>query len=299
MDLGSSIFLLPDGRLRAGWRLILFCLLFLFATVIAGWLALPIFPATSLAFNAVILATATLTATWLMMRFVERRPLQEVGLVVGCGAWSEAGWGFAGGIVLAGSVTGIEWASGLIFFEVSGTSASEAMVAVVPITGVLLVSAMTEEILFRGYPFQRLIEGVGGLPAIAVASLAFGALHASNPHSTTLGILNTVLAGILLSLAYLKTRSLWFPIGLHFAWNWSLAFLNLPVSGLDLMEMPWRASPINAYPWLHGGDYGPEGGLIATLVLSLGIVYLARNLPNVDSPRANSPSPPTGEGDPT
>jgi len=298
MDLGSSIFLLPDGRLRAGWRLILFCLLFLFATLIAGGLALPIFPATSLAFNAVILTTATLTATWLMMRFVEKRPLQEVGLAVGGGAWSEAGWGFAGGIFLAGSVTGIEWAAGLIFFEVSGTSTSEAMVAVVPITGVLLVSAMTEEILFRGYPFQRLIEGVGGLPAIAVASLAFGALHASNPHSTTLGILNTVLAGILLSLAYLMTRALWLPIGIHFGWNWSLVLLGLPVSGLEVTEMPWRAVPISAYPWLHGGDYGPEGGLIATFVLSSGIIYLARQLPRAASSKANLPAPAAGESDP-
>jgi membrane protease YdiL (CAAX protease family) len=299
MNFGSSIFLLPDGRLRAGWRLVLFCLLFLFATAVGSGPVSPIFAAASLTFNAVIRATATLAATWLMMRFVEKRPLQEVGLIVALRSGSEAGWGLVGGIVLAGSVTGIEWAAGLIFFQVSGTSASEAMASVVPLTGVLLASAAAEEMLFRGYPFQRLIEGVGGLPAIAVASLVFGALHASNPHSTGLGILNTVLAGILLSLAYLMTRALWLPIGLHFGWNWSLAVFDLPVSGLELMEMPWRAVPISAYPWLHGGDYGPEGGLITTLVLSLGIVYLARKLPKADSSRANPATPAAGESDPT
>jgi hypothetical protein len=131
-----------------------------------------------------------------------------------------------------------------------------------------------------------MIEGIGGWLSVGLSSLVFGAVHAFNPHASAVGVLNTVLAGVLLSLAFLMTRALWFPIGLHFAWNWILALMGLPVSGLVLMEMPWRAVSDGNRLWLHGGEYGPEGGFITTAALSLGIVYLARKLPKPAAPSA-------------
>jgi membrane protease YdiL (CAAX protease family) len=134
---------------------------------------------------------------------------------------------------------------------------------------VLLVSAVNEELLFRGYPLQVLMKGIGVWPSVILLSALFGLLHAGNPDSSVFGVTNTVLAGILLSLAYLKTRSLWLPLGIHAGWNIGLGpILGFPVSGIDLASL-WTTR-VSGPGHLFGGDYGPEGGLIGTLVFTAG-----------------------------
>jgi hypothetical protein len=160
----------------------------------------------------------------------------------------------------------------------------------------LVLGASYEEVLFRGYAFQRIIEGTNGTVAIAVSSLVFGLLHISNPHATRLSTLNTILAGVLLGLAYVRTRALWLPIGFHFGWNWMLAVLGHPVSGLEVAELPWRVAPAAEPVWLHGGSYGPEGGIVATGALVLGSIYLGAfyRLREGEAPRDSEPSRPAG-----
>jgi hypothetical protein len=84
----------------------------------------------------------------------------------------------------------------------------------------------------------------------------------------------TVLAGVLLSIAYLRTRALWLPWGLHFAWNATMgALFGLPVSGLRMFS-PVISTTAHGPLWLTGDGYGPEGGLITAIVLlvSLGVL---------------------------
>ena len=108
---------------------------------------------------------------------------------------------------------------------------------------VLLVGALAEELMFRGYPFQHLEEGIGAVGAIVVFSVMFGAVHLSNPGASIWGLINTILIGILLSVAYLRTRALWLPWGIHFGWNFALGFLfGLPVSGLRIFNVVVRTS---------------------------------------------------------
>ena len=143
----------------------------------------------------------------------------------------------------------------------SDTSRKSLVVTVV----VLLMSAAQEELLFRGYPLQLLMKGMGVWPAILTMSSAFGLAHLLNPSATALSALNTVLAGLMLSIAYLKTRSLWLAYGLHVGWNIGLGFvLGYPVSGIDIDSL-WKTTA-GGPQWLVGSKYGPEGGLIATIV---------------------------------
>ena len=73
-----------------------------------------------------------------------------------------------------------------------------------------------------------------------------------------------MLVGIPLAAAYLRTRALWMPIGIHFAWNFLQGFtLGLPVSGIALPDALVTAR-VHGAVWLTGGDYGPEGGLLAS-----------------------------------
>jgi uncharacterized protein len=136
---------------------------------------------------------------------------------------------------------------------------------------VLLIASLAEEVAFRGYPFQRLIEALGPTTATILMAIFFGLKHIQNPGATSASTLVTVLSGVLLAVAYLQTRALWVPWGFHFAWNASMALLfGLPVSGLNFSAVV--DSNAIGPTWLTGGDYGPEGSLTAVLVLVTGLV---------------------------
>ena len=123
---------------------------------------------------------------------------------------------------------------------------------------ILGAGAMAEEVSFRGYPFQRLIDAIGERPAVVVLSALFGAVHLLNPHASLWGFLNTVLVGVLLALAYLRTRSLWMSVAIHFGWNLTLGFIfGLPVSGLREFSVILRGRAQGPL-WLTGGNYGIE-----------------------------------------
>ncbi|HYE73448.1 MAG TPA: CPBP family intramembrane glutamic endopeptidase, partial [Blastocatellia bacterium] len=140
----------------------------------------------------------------------------------------------------------------------------------------LVVAAAFEEIVFRGYVFQTLLRDVPAWLPIILLSLFFGLAHWSNPSRTTFSIINTVLAGVWLAVAYLKTHSLWFPTALHFSWNWTMGlFFGLPVSGLPLGPSVLTATS-EAPLWLTGGSYGSEGGVAATVVFALATILIWR-----------------------
>jgi hypothetical protein len=147
-----------------------------------------------------------------------------------------------------------------------------------------LVAAAMEEILFRGYGFQRLVEAVGAVGAVALMSAFFGFMHIENPSATILSTVNTVLAGVLFSVAYLRTRALWLPIATHWAWNFFQGqVFSLPVSGIRVPR-PLFEVRIPGPSWLTGGAYGPEGGLVVTAVALAGILWLARTRHLAPSP---------------
>jgi membrane protease YdiL (CAAX protease family) len=95
-------------------------------------------------------------------------------------------------------------------------------------------------------------------------AILFGLVHGSNPHVTWLAVFNTVLWGVILGYAFLRSRDLWLPIGLHFGWNAVLPLFGVNLSGLTIdvtrYEYRWDVLPL----W-SGGDYGPEGGLLTTI----------------------------------
>ena len=88
--------------------------------------------------------------------------------------------------------------------------------------------------------------------------------------------INTALAGVWLAVAYLRTRTLWFPLGVHWAWNWALgAVFGLPVSGItDLAPYPLMRGTDHGPAWLTGGSYGIEGGLACTITLAITTVFI-------------------------
>jgi hypothetical protein len=140
----------------------------------------------------------------------------------------------------------------------------------------LAIAALVEEVAFRGYPFRRLIESIGPVAATLVMSVLFGLGHILNPGATWTSTLVTMLAGLLLSVAWLRTHGLWLGWGFHFAWNASMGILfGLPVSGITSFASVVQTQTSGRL-WLTGGDYGPEGATFTVIVLLTGIAILVR-----------------------
>jgi membrane protease YdiL (CAAX protease family) len=138
----------------------------------------------------------------------------------------------------------------------------------------ILVGALAEELMFRGYPFQHLMQATGTAGAVIIVSVFYGLLHLINPGATAWGIANTVLIGILFTAAYLRTRALWLPWGIHFGWNLALGLLfGLPVSGFRVFNL-WLYTQAYGPKWLTGDSYGVEAAATGTGAILIGLLVV-------------------------
>lgn len=144
---------------------------------------------------------------------------------------------------------------------------------IIPPFTMALSSGIMEEILFRGIIFRIIEEKLGSYFSLLISSIIFGLLHILNPGSSVAGIGLVILAGLLLAASYIYTRNLWFPIAIHFAWNFTLAIFGVNVSGNDISKTLITAK-IEGSEWITGGQFGPEGSiqdiifcLIVTVIL--------------------------------
>ncbi len=232
----------------------------------------------------VLLDAAVLVESWLFLRMFDRRSFRTVGLWFYSGWWKELGRGVGIGSALIGLVVAILLAAGAARYSGLSGAFGELLPGLGAWAGILFLVAAFEELAFRGYGFQRLVEGLGPLAAVLVFSGLFGGVHLSNPGATALSTASTVLSGVLLSVAYLKTRALWLPIGLHWAWNFFMGpILSLPVSGIEFGPTLLRGR-LRGAAWLTGGAYGPEGGVLSIMVILAAIVLLARTRRVATSP---------------
>lgn len=207
--------------------------------------------------------------TLLVARYYDRRSVLWVGL--GFHPWTlrELGTGALIGIGMAL----LAWIPcALLGGVAAGNIASWDQLLVG--TGYMILSATGEELLFRGYFYQRLNELVGTTVSTVAMALLFGLAHSQNPEVTAMGLVNVSLASLFFSLCYLRTGSLWLPIAAHAAWNVTVAkVVGMPVSGMEFGEAIVRTTS-SAPTILTGGAFGPEGGLVATLALAAGIAAL-------------------------
>jgi uncharacterized protein len=209
------------------------------------------------------LAVAGLAANLLTMAIFDRRPFVDIGLriapvsarhiVLGIGL----GGGAASLLLLAPLLAGTGHLILRPHSEFTWPSLAFYLLTI-------FFAAAGEEMIFRGYAFQFLIEKIGPFACILPVGVIFGLVHTSNPYATPLGVLNTALWGVLLGYAFLRSRDLWLPIGMHFGWNAILPLFGVNLSGLTIEVTryfyKWDLTPL----W-SGGAYGPEGGLLTTI----------------------------------
>jgi membrane protease YdiL (CAAX protease family) len=274
-----NVLLNQNHELRSGWKFLAFVILFLIVWVAAG-IALSIiyargnFPETELTFlylNEFALFIAAVGSLLLSLHFIDRRPLRTFGIGF-IPHWRRH---LATGLILAAAMLATLLAGCLIFGHIQIYWSGRQFPAGTELAtfGLLLLAAATEELAFRGFPLQILVEGMGTWPAIIAMSALFGAMHRDNPGASLLSTANTALAGILLSWAYVRTRSLWLSYGIHVGWNVGLGFiLGFPLSGLHLASL-WTIK-VAGSDTILGGSYGPEAGLVAAFIFAAAAVFV-------------------------
>lgn len=142
---------------------------------------------------------------------------------------------------------------------------------------VLLFGAFGEELIFRGYPFQMLAGRYGTFQILLPSAVLFAAAHAGNLNSSPLALFNTFLWGVALGYSVLRSGDLWLPIAIHFGWNFTLPLFGVNLSGFRMgltgHSLEWRATTL----W-SGGEYGPEGSVLTTIVVGA-LFYLLHRVP--------------------
>jgi hypothetical protein len=136
-----------------------------------------------------------------------------------------------------------------------------------------VLSGVGEELLFRGALFRIVEERWGTLVALLTSAAFFGAIHGGNPGATALSSIAIALeAGLLLALAYAATRTLWLPIGLHFAWNFTEGgIFSTQVSGGVVQGL--FATKLTGDRLLTGGSFGPEASIVAVAICLIAALF--------------------------
>lgn len=212
----------------------------------------------------------TLLVTWACLR-LRKQPLSSVGFLINRRWLQQAAAGMALGMGSLLLAVAMIWLTGGVSFELDPARSLSALGYGLYL---FLFVALLEENLFRGFLFQRLVDGTGVWFAQITLALLFALVHWGNPGmegvTKLVASIELGLAATLLGLAYLRTRSLALPIGLHLGWNWTQGHvLGFGVSGMD-HEGWFRPVFQGQAEWLSGGAFGPEAsifGIVANLIL--------------------------------
>ena len=217
--------------------------------------------------SAIFVAAIALIVYFLMFKFYEKREIAELSK-------KNIVRDLAIGIVLGAVLQSLTIFVIYLFGGYEIVAINPVWFLIPPLT-LALTSAIVEEILLRGIIFRISEEKLGSYIALLISAALFGALHLGNPNSSvTAGIGLATQAGLLLGAAYIYSRNLWFPIAVHFAWNFSQsAIYGAAVPGKNISNT-LITSNIEGAQWYTGGSFGPEGAIQATLFCSIATVVL-------------------------
>lgn len=279
------------GQLRAVWRIGVFVCVFFLAEGILGAVVSPVLSLISdntgrlISLNEWLDLMSALAATAFVLSNVDNQRWSSIGFTKP--AWRASLLGRS--LLLGGGAMGVTVSvlaiSGRLHFvpdtmstflsgDALNNSPTQAWLQSTLRTTLLLApAALFEELIFRGYLWRVAEDSSSTRVALVFTSLLFGLVHLQNPGADILAIANVMLAGVALGLLRLHTDSVPAAWIAHLAWNWVMAaLLHVPVSGLPLTTPGYRAN-IDGPDWFAGGDWGPEGGAAATLVLLVIVAF--------------------------
>lgn len=280
--------------IQQGWlRAIIFCAVYILSSYLVGLLA-----GTAIAqsivrtgnnqvdLDALVLLLMLVTAiigialAVVFRRFVDGKPVVSLGLVRHLHR-NDAWVGLLLSLLLLGVGSLILYFAGTLRWVDARFDASNFF----SILTLILLLAVSEEFVFRGYLLNNLMESFNKWTALLVSALLFTIAHSLNPHLGPIALINIFLGGLLLGINFIYTKTLWFAIGFHFGWNFIQGYiLGYPISGLNWDTM--LQQELKGHAVMTGDSFGFEGSVIATVVLlaGTGLLYYAyerksKNLP--------------------
>ncbi|HZM25657.1 MAG TPA: type II CAAX endopeptidase family protein [Anaerolineales bacterium] len=273
-----------EPRLRAGWRLLIQIIIFLFlgTVVFVTAVFLGFEPGSgSLAFllEQVLNIIVYTGSVFIARRWLDKRSFESLGLKLNQQSIVDVLIGIGIAFVQMGFIYLLMlWLNWLTF---EGFAWQFDPIPVV-ITGVLtffaafILVGWNEELFSRGYHLQTIASGTSLFWGVIISSAVFGALHIANPGATWISTVGIFIAGIFFAYAYIRTKQLWLPIGLHIGWNFAEGVVfGFPVSGLVDIYKLIRIQVTGPEIWT-GGAFGPEAGLIVlpSLIVGALLIYL-------------------------
>jgi len=212
-----------------------------------------------------------------VVRWTERRaPVEVAGRI----APSALARGLLIGVGMFSLVVLNLWLVG--FYRVEGLGSIEGAMALV---GFMAAAAVWEELVFRGVLFRIAEQRIGTWWAMGLTALLFGLMHLPNQDASLWGAIAIAIeAGLMLAAAYVATRNLWVPIGIHFGWNWAGSGIFSTVISGNGENQGLIDSVISGPALITGGEFGPEASPNAVLIgllITAGFMWLARRRGNV------------------
>ncbi|MBA2760467.1 MAG: CPBP family intramembrane metalloprotease [Segetibacter sp.] len=223
----------------------------------------------SFGFIYATMGTGIFIITYLIRRFVDRRSFKSLGFTWQ-GFSDEASLGFFSATALLGAGSLILVGVGYLTFLSFTVNPAAILIELL----IMIIVAFVEEVLFRGYLLNNLMQSMNRWIALIISAVLFALFHGSNPDINVIAIVNIFLAGLFLGLNYIYTKNLWFGIFFHFAWNFFQGpVLGFEVSGLKLQTL-FQQLLTGPELWT-GGEFGFEGSLLCHIMISLSIAGLA------------------------
>lgn len=263
---------IKKGWLRVLLFIIFYTLLSLFGASVTGILFLVLrLPATDSSLfygGTVLIFFISFLSVWIFRKAFDRKTFGSIGFVWK-GFTKERSIGFVTGLLAISMIASILWGMQLLQWFTATINWADLLI----VTFILILVSFSEELVFRGYILNNLMQSMPKIPALLVSALLFAGFHTLNPGMSLIGFLNIFIAGMLLGCNYIFSRNLWFSIFFHFSWNFFQGpVLGFEVSGLDLpvmLEQNLRGSTL-----LTGGAFGLEASWLATFTLSITTLIL-------------------------
>ncbi len=220
---------------------------------------------------------------FLYVRFAEKRPFSTIGLA-GPSKLKKYLIGGAVAIVMQLSYFAIVLMAGwaeVVSEPIHATTAlgTSAIGFVLLFLLGFMVQGASEEVVVRGWMLPVLSKHYKVSTAIASSSVFFGLLHLTNPNISEISVVNLVLYGVFASLYAIYDGGLWGIFAQHSIWNWFMGnVLGMPVSGMIVGGTSIMETRLSGPEWITGGAFGPEGGVIVTVILVVSIGILIKLL---------------------
>ena len=209
---------------------------------------------------------------FLFCRFIQKRKLRTLGFIKK-GMLKEYGLG----MLLGFAFFSVCVLLGVLFggLKIEGISPEFSIGIFVAYLLGYMVQGMTEEVLCRGYFLGSYARRYPVYAAVLANSLLFASLHLLNSGISVLAFINITLFGIFASIYFIRRGSIWGIGAFHSIWNLVQGnFYGIKVSGTPVGNTLFTTQAIAGKSLWNGGDFGMEGSLICTIVLTCGIIFL-------------------------